>query len=263
MSQYQDLATKARGYGAPFVSKAIAVADRLGMADADWLLAAIAIETGNFAAVGPPWNSRNAKDNGAGIIGFTGVDGQGWERMTPTEQLDLVERYYNRFKDEFGIAKFRSPVESYEIVRGPWGLLMKPDAQVGDGKTRQWVIDTATRIFTSLGLSWTVPTFGMEGAWNVRIGTWRGIFVFSQNGDVWYASAPERSGGAVPEVGMSDRKYGHWSCDGKTLTWRFGPRDDVRRFQVSLPVPEEKWEGFIRQQGQGFFKMWRGAVEPD
>jgi len=263
MSHYEQMAHDARGYGAPFVSKAMAVAGRLGM-PYDWLLAAIALETGDFSAVGPPWNSRNAKDNGAGIIGFTGVDGGAWEQMTPTEQLDLVERYYNRWKNEFGIATFRSPIESYWLVRGPWGLLMKPDDQVGDGKDRQWVIDTATAIFTTRGLSWTLPTFGLEGAWNVRIGNWRGIFVFKPDGDVWYATLGDRPpGSAAPEIAPSARTYGHWTTNGQSVKWRFGPRDDIRRFEVSLPVPEEKWESFIRPQGQGSFKMWRGAVEPD
>ena len=43
MSHYEQMAHDARGYGAPFVSKAMAVAGRLGM-PYDWLLAAIALE---------------------------------------------------------------------------------------------------------------------------------------------------------------------------------------------------------------------------
>lgn len=263
MSHYEELAQKARGYGAPFVSKAMAVAGRIGM-PMEWLLGIIAWETGNFAATGPPWTARNAKDNGGGIIGFTGNDGGAWERMTPTEQLDLVERYYNRWMGEFGLDRFRTPIEAYWITTAPFGLIMNPESDVGGGRNRQWIVDTMERVFTAGGITWTPPKVGLEGGWNVRIGNWLGLFVFNPDGDVWYAKMPERPpGSAAPEIATSARTYGHWTGDDKTVKWRFGPRDDIRRFELSLPVPENKWEGFIRPAGQGSFKMWRGATEPD
>jgi hypothetical protein len=263
MSHYEQAAHDARGYGAEFVSKAMAVAGRLGM-PYDWLLGIVSWETGGFKAVGPPWNARNAKDNGGGIIGFTGADGAPWEQMTPTQQLDLVERYYNKWKDEYGIDTFRSPIEAYWIVTGPWGLLMNPQSDVGGGRTRQWVVDTMVGVFTAGGVSWSDSKLGIEGIWNVRIGDWVGVFVFRGDGDIWYAKMPSRPpGSALPEIGYSDRTYGHWMFDNTTVRWRFGPNTDIRRFDITLPVNEQKWVGTIRPAGQGVFKMWRGSVEPD
>lgn len=266
MSLYQSLAEKASGYGLEFTNRAMAIAGTLGM-PVDWLLAIISWETGKFAATGPPWTARNKRDNGGGIIGFTGVDGGAWEQMTPTQQLDLLVPYFTKWKTEYGISRFRSPIEAYWIVTGPWGLLMGPEANVGGGRTRQWIVDTMMGVFSAGGITWTDPTVGIEGQWNVRIGSWVGQFVFNSAGDVWYSKVPERAPGsqatAAPEIAYSDRTYGHWVCADGSVRWRFGPQTDIRRFELSLPAPERKWEGFIRPVGQGNFKMWRGALEPD
>lgn len=263
MSHYEQDANDARGYGPAFVAKAMGVASRLGM-PYDWLLGIISWETGGFKAVGPPWNSRNKSDNGGGIIGFTGADGGSWEQMTPAEQLDLVENYYNRWKPEYNISSFRNPIEAYWIVTGPWGMLLNPEADVGGGRNRQWVVDTMVRVFRAGGISWSDSNIGIEGAWNVRIGDWVGSFVFCGDGDIWYAKFPPRpAGSAVPEVGYSDRTYGHWVYDDRTVKWRFGPNSDIRRFQVASPGKADKCVGTINPSGQGTFKMWRGAYEPE
>jgi hypothetical protein len=264
---YGAMAEAARGYGVEFTNRAQVVAGLIGM-PVEWLLAIIAWETGNYKASGPPWTARNAKDNGGGIIGFTGVDGGGWEQMTPTQQLDLLIPYFNKWKKEFDIGTFRSPIEAYWLVTGPWGLLMGPERDVGGGRTRQWVVDTMQRVFRAGGINWTYREVGIEGRWWVRIGNWLGQFVFNSAGDVWYSRVREQPPSilplAEPEVSYSDRTYGHWVIGNGDVSWRFGPRDDIRRFKLSLPAPQSKWEGFIRPIGQGNFKMWRGplATEP-
>ena len=266
MSEYKNLAKSAPGYGDAFITKAISIAATLGM-PVDWLLAIISWETGQFAASGPPWTARNAKDNGGGIIGFTGVDGGGWEQMTPAQQLDLLIPYFGKWKKEYKIDSFRTPIEAYWIVTGPLGLLMGPEDDVGGGRTRQWIVDTMQGVFTRGGITWTVPQVGIEGLWSVRIGSWLGCFVFLPSGDVWYATLPPQIIPGAParaehEFGYSERTYGHWVIADGNVRWRFGPRSDIRWFELSLPAPEQKWEGFVRPEGQGNFKMWRGSVEP-
>jgi hypothetical protein len=266
MWDYEATARAARGYGDGFVDRAWTVAAQLGMPSV-WLLAIIAWETGDYRASGPPWTARNAKDNGGGIIGFTGVDGGSWENMTPTEQLDLLIPYFGKWKREFGISSFRSPIEAYWIVTAPWGLLMGPNGNVGGGRTRQWIVDTMKSVFRARGILWSEPSVGVEGRWSVRIGNWLGQFVFLSDGDVWYSSASQfqLSGQALaePEVGYEQRTYGHWTFTHSDINWRFGPRDDVRRFELSLPAPTERWEGIIRPAGQGYFKMWRGSFSAE
>jgi hypothetical protein len=268
MSTYRSMAEKAHDYGVNFTNRAQAIAGTIGM-PVDWLLAIIAWETGNFAASGPPWNARNKKDNGGGIIGFTGADGGSWERMTPTQQLDLLIPYFAKWKTEYNISTFRSPIEAYWIVTAPLGLLMGPEANVGGGRTRQSIVDIMQRVFREGGIFWSYPKVGIEGQWNVRIGNWLGQFVFSSAGDVWYSRIPEQTPGAPAmaerEIAYSDRTYGHWVCTSESVRWRFGPQTDIRRFELSLPAPQRKWEGFIRPVGQGTFKMWKGplALEPE
>jgi hypothetical protein len=275
---YLTLALASRAYGKAFVDKARAIAanPRVGM-PVDWLLAIIGLETGNFTASGPPWVglSRNPGDHGGGIIGFTGVDGGAWEQMTPVEQLDFLPNYFDRLKTLLDISIFRSPIEAYFLVRAPWGLLMAPgDTGVGGevdwkgkiGKkkmTRQSVIDIATGIFRDHSLSWTLPTLGIEGQWLVRIGSsWLGQFVFLPDGYVWYSTL-----GANDTYEESDRRYryGHWEKVGALVRWRFGPRDDIRRWEAPFPAPGygTRWDVVVKPPGQGFAKMWRGSPEPD
>ena len=257
-------------------------AARIGM-PVDWLLAIIALETSDFAATGPPWGGRNPLDHGAGIIGFTGVDGGAWEQMTPIQQLDLLPNYFIRLTTPLEISTFRSPIEAYFMVRGPWALLMAPgDTGVGGqidwggtrGKqnaTRQDVVNIATRIFTEHGLTWTLPTVGMEGLWLVRIGSWLGQFVFLSDGYLWYSTIKDGGpgspgyGGAVPEVAESARRYGHWESVNGRVRWRFGPRDDIRRWEAPLPAPGDgkRWDVVVGPAGQGSAKMWRGSPEPN
>jgi hypothetical protein len=175
VTDYRSAAESARGYGLEFINSATAAAGAIGM-PLDWLLAIISWETGNFKATGPPWNSRNEKDNGGGIIGFTGADGSAWEQMTPAQQLDLVVRYFVKWKAEYDISAFRSPIEAYWIVTGPWGLLMNPEADVGGGRKRQSIVDIMKGVFRAGGLSWVDPNVGVEGQWNVRIGNWMETF---------------------------------------------------------------------------------------
>lgn len=288
---YQSAAHGAPGYGDAFIARGIALCQRMGIPDPEWLFAIISWETGHFRATGPPWIDVNGHDGGGGVVGFTRAQGLGWNSMTAAQQLDLVEnQMFAPQRQAYQIDTFRSPVEAYWIVTGPAGLVMGPEdtRQLGtdnDGKPRSrgWIRNVIYNFFIKpttplkirwdprVPVDWTWPKVGIEGQWFVRIGTWLGTFVFNQEGDVWYATVPPTALSGYPrEIDMSDRVYGHWSIWPDSVKWMFGtpqkerfPVGDIRRFSVPLRFDSEPIVGNISPQGQGVFKMWRGGPEPD
>lgn len=288
---YQSAARGAPGYGDAFIARGIALCQRMGIPDPEWLFAIISWETGHFRATGPPWIDVNGHDGGGGVVGFTRAQGLGWNSMTAAQQLDLVEnQMFAPQRQAYQIDTFRSPVEAYWIVTGPAGLVMGPEdtRQLGTDnggkpRSRGWIRNVIYNFFIKpttplkirwdprVPVDWTWPKVGIEGQWFVRIGTWLGTFVFNQEGDVWYATVPPTALSGYPrEIDMSDRVYGHWSIWPDSVKWMFGtpqkerfPVGDIRRFSVPLRFDSEPIVGNISPQGQGVFKMWRGGPEPD
>jgi hypothetical protein len=124
-----------KAYGSDFVGKSQRVSASLAI-PLDWLLAAIAWETTDFKASGPPW-PVNASDGGGGLIGFTPLKGHAAEFMGPVAQLDLVEQYYRKWMTTLKITTFEAPDDLYLIVRGPYGI-GKPDSfNMGAGLTKK------------------------------------------------------------------------------------------------------------------------------
>ena len=128
----------AAAYGSEFVSKAELVAGNLGV-PRDWLLAAIAWETTQFQANGPPW-PRNGSDGGGGLIGFTPLKGHPAEMKGPVEQLDYVEKYYRKWMTALKITSFASAEDFYLIIRGPGGVGKPESFNMGAGLTKKDVL---------------------------------------------------------------------------------------------------------------------------
>jgi len=122
-------------YGSDFVRKAQQVSASLGI-PLDWLLAAIAWETTDFKASGPPW-PVNKGDGGGGLIGFTPIKGHAAEFKGPVAQLDLVEQYYRKWMTTLKITTFKSPDDLYLIVRGPYAIGKSDSFNMGAGLTKK------------------------------------------------------------------------------------------------------------------------------
>jgi hypothetical protein len=127
-----------KAYGSDFVRKSLEVSANLGIPH-DWLLAAIAWETTEFQASGPPW-PLNKSDGGGGLIGFTPLKGHAAESKGPVEQLELVEKHYRKWMTTLKITTFKSPEDLYLIVRGPYGIGKKDTYNMGAGLTKGDVV---------------------------------------------------------------------------------------------------------------------------
>ena len=84
----------------------------------------------------------------------------------------------------------------------------------------------------------------LTGTWDVVIGPWRGLFVFSADGSMYWASS---TGGA--------RTAGHWMITTRDVRWTFYDPGDFRVFTLPLQAQGRTVQGTILPVGQGDFKM--------
>ena len=84
----------------------------------------------------------------------------------------------------------------------------------------------------------------LTGTWDVTIGQWQGLFAFSADGSMYWASSV---GGA--------RTSGHWMITTRDVRWTFYDPGDFRVFTVPLQMQGRTVQGTVLPAGQGAFKM--------
>jgi hypothetical protein len=86
------------------------------------------------------------------------------------------------------------------------------------------------------------------GTWDVKIGPWSGIFVFSAPASVYWAD---------PKAAAA-RHSGYWWGNEESVQWQFSddPKNFRRTFKIELPF-QSPMNGVILPAGQGFFEMSR------
>jgi hypothetical protein len=94
---------------------------------------------------------------------------------------------------------------------------------------------------------WGTLKYELAGTWNVTIGTWTGVFVFSENSTVYWA-----------ENTRGKQHKGKWWRSQDKLQWQFhdDPPAFRRTFTVPLPLRTTA-PGVILPAGLGFFTMTR------
>jgi hypothetical protein len=87
----------------------------------------------------------------------------------------------------------------------------------------------------------------IKGAWDVTIGNWSGIFLFSGTADVSWED---------PKKAKGVRHKGYWWTDDDAILWQFAddPPAFRRTFQIDQPF-QTPMQGNILPRGSGFFQM--------
>lgn len=105
------------------------------------------------------------------------------------------------------------------------------------------------RLLAMYGQSARNALSNIKGTWDVTIGNWAGVFVFSGTADVSWED---------PKKAKGVKHKGYWWTDDDAILWQFGddPPAYRRTFRIDQPF-QTPMQGNILPKGQGFFQMTR------
>lgn len=105
------------------------------------------------------------------------------------------------------------------------------------------------RLLAMYGASAKNALSNIKGTWDVTIGNWTGVFVFSGTADVSWED---------PQKARGVRHKGYWWTDDDAILWQFA--DDPPAYRRTFRVDQlfqSPAQGDILPRGQGFFQMSR------